>query len=251
MKEGNTIEVTDVCKKFGTHKSISLKDRIVYHRKNGAPKGREVLRNINFDVRKGEAIAIVGRNGSGKSTLLKLLTKIIRPNGGTIETKGRISCLIELGAGFHPDMSGRENIYINASIFGLGKDEVDRRMKDILDFSEIEQYIDERVRDYSSGMYMRLAFSIAINVNAEILIVDEILAVGDIAYQSKCLNRILELKNSGVTIVLVTQSPDQARFLCDRTIWLDDGEMRMIGDTETVCTAYEHHMLGGDARESN
>lgn len=245
MDSGNSIEVREVCKRFGTHRATSLKDRIVYHRRMGENRSREVLRDITFDVSTGEAIAIVGRNGSGKSTMLKLLTRIIRPNGGTIETRGRISCLIELGAGFHPDMSGRENIYINASIFGLGREEVDRRMQDILDFSEIESFIDERVRDYSSGMYMRLAFSIAINIDADILIVDEILSVGDIAYQRKCLEKILEMKREGVTIVLVTQSPDQARFIADRTIWLDNGDLKMIGDTDAVCKAYESYMLGG------
>lgn len=204
------------------------------------------MHDISFDVKKGEALAIIGRNGSGKSTILKLLTKIIRPNKGTIETKGRISCLIELGAGFHPDMSGRENIYINASIFGLNKKEVDERMQSILDFSEIEEHIDERVRDYSSGMYMRLAFAIAINVNADILIIDEILAVGDIAFQKKCMDKIEELKRNGVTIVLVTQSPDQAASICDRTIWIDNSSICMIGDSESVCASYSEYMLNSN-----
>ena len=203
------------------------------------------MHDISFDVKKGEALAIIGRNGSGKSTILKLLTKIIRPNKGTIETKGRISCLIELGAGFHPDMSGRENIYINASIFGLNKKEVDERMQSILDFSEIEEHIDERVRDYSSGMYMRLAFAIAINVNADILIIDEILAVGDIAFQKKCMDKIEELKRNGVTIVLVTQSPDQAASICDRVLWIDNSKIRMLGDKGSVCQTYINEMIGG------
>lgn len=249
MKAGNAIEVRHVSKIFGTHRTMSLKDRVVYYRKNKKPKTHEVLHNISFDVKKGEALAIVGRNGSGKSTMLKLLTKIIRPNSGTIETEGRISCLIELGAGFHPDMSGRENIYINASIFGLDRKETDERMRNILDFSEIEEHIDERVRDYSSGMYMRLAFSIAINVNADILIIDEILSVGDIAYQKKCMDKIHELKESGVTIVLVTQNPEQAAELCDRTLWIDNGYMRMLGPSKTVCDAYTEYMLGPNEKE--
>lgn len=244
MKDGNIIEVTHVSKIYGAHRSMSLKDRVVYHKSKNRPKGREVLHDVSFEVKKGEALGIIGRNGSGKSTILKMLTKIIRPNKGTIETKGRISCLIELGAGFHPDMSGRENIYINASIFGLDKKETDERMQAILDFSEIEEFIDERVRDYSSGMYMRLAFSIAINVNADILIVDEILSVGDIAFQKKCLDKIRQLKDSGVTIVLVTQTPEDCKKLCDRTIWLDNGDIRMIGDSDTVCDAYTEYMIG-------
>lgn len=244
MLPGNAIEVNNVCKTYGTHKSISLKDRVVYHAHKDTNKRREVLHDISFDVKKGEALAIVGKNGSGKSTMLKLLTGIIRPDKGTIETDGRISCLIELGAGFHPDMSGRENIYINASIFGLNKKEIDERIQDILDFSEIEEHIDERVRDYSSGMYMRLAFSIAINVNADILIVDEILSVGDIAFQNKCLNKIHMLKKSGVTIVLVTQSPEMAASICEKTIWLDGGKIRERGESEIICKDYYQFMLG-------
>ncbi len=247
MESGNKIEVRGVSKIFGTHRSMSLKDRVVYYSKRKKNPGREVLHDISFDVKKGEALAIIGRNGSGKSTLLKLLTKIIRPNKGTIETDGRVSCLIELGAGFHPDMSGKENIYINASIFGLSGKEIDARMQDILDFSEIADYIDDRVRDYSSGMYMRLAFSVAINVDAEILIVDEILSVGDIAFQKKCFDKILELKKKGTTIVLVTQSPDQAELFCDRTMWLDNGVIRALGESKPVCDQYRAHMLGEES----
>lgn len=243
MDEGVVIAVNGVRKVFGVHRAMSLKDRLVYHGKN-KPAGREVLRDISFEVKKGESLGIVGRNGSGKSTMLKLITGIISPNEGTIDTRGRMSCLIELGAGFHPDMSGRENIFINASIFGLDRKETERRLQDIIDFSEISEHIDERVRDYSSGMYMRLAFSIAINVNAEILVVDEILSVGDIAFQKKCFDKIIELKNSGVTIVLVTQSPELAQMVCDRTMWLDNGDLKMIGDSAEVCEAYRTAMLG-------
>lgn len=248
MLPGNVIEVQNVYKTFGVHKSASLKDRIVYFSRKNKTKGKEVLQGISFDVKKGEALAIIGKNGSGKSTMLKLLTGIIRPNRGAIETKGRISCLIELGAGFHPDMSGRENIYINASIFGLDKKETDERMQDILDFSELAEHIDERVRDYSSGMYMRLAFSIAINVNADILIVDEILSVGDIAFQKKCMDKIMELKNNGVTIVLVTQSPDQASAVCDRALWINNSRIEMIGECNEVCSAYQNFMMNNFER---
>ena len=242
MKEGNAIEVIDVHKTYGGHRSTSLKDRVVY-RKDRKKPGREVLHGVSFEVKKGEALGIIGRNGSGKSTMLKLLTKILRPNQGTIETEGRIACLIELGAGFHPDMSGRENVYINASIFGLDKKETDSRMQDILDFSELGQYIDERVRNYSSGMYMRLAFAIAINVNADILIIDEVLSVGDLAFQKKCFEKIMELKKKGVTIVLVTQAPILAEQFCERTLWLDMGNIKMLGESSPVCQAYTTEML--------
>ena len=244
MEEGNVVEVHDVRKVYGTHSNASLKERVVYH-KSGRPKGRLVLDGVSFSVKKGEALGIIGRNGSGKSTILKLLTRIIRPNSGTVETKGRVSCLIELGAGFHPDMSGLENIYINASIFGLDEKEVNKRLDAIIDFSEIRDHIHERVRDYSSGMYMRLAFSIAINVDADLLVIDEILSVGDIAFQKKCLDRIRELKEQGVTIVLVTQTPSQAKEICDNAIWLDNGKIRMYGECDEVCDSYTREMLGG------
>ncbi len=155
---------------------------------------RHVLKGISFTVKKGEAIGLVGKNGCGKSTTLKMLTKIIYPDTGSIEMHGRVSSLIELGAGFHPDMSGRENIYTNASIFGLTKKEIDARLDDIIAFSELEDYIDNPVRTYSSGMYMRLAFAVAINVDADILLIDEILAVGDANYQAKCFNKLREIK---------------------------------------------------------
>ncbi len=245
MKEGNVIEVTDVYKTFGNfYRNVSLKELITEHKHLKKEKKREVLHGISFDIKRGEAVAIIGRNGSGKSTILKLLTRILNPNGGTVETKGKMSCLIELGAGFHPDMTGRENVYINASIFGMGKEEVDEKFDEILAFSEIGDHIDERVRNYSSGMYMRLAFAIAINVNAELLIVDEILAVGDIAFQRKCLEKIRELKAKGVTIVIVTHSVEMARELCDRVIWIHEGVIRDIGDPNRVCDEYEEFMSG-------
>ena len=148
-------------------------------------------------MKKGEALGLVGHNGCGKSTLLKLLTRIMYPDGGSIVLNGRVSSLLELGAGFHPDMSGRENIYINASIFGLGRKEIDQRIGRIIEFSELEEFIDNPVRTYSSGMYMRLAFSVAINVNADILLIDEILAVGDVNFQAKCFRRLMEIKGGG------------------------------------------------------
>ncbi|MBO4551867.1 MAG: ABC transporter ATP-binding protein [Candidatus Methanomethylophilaceae archaeon] len=243
MDEGNAIEVKNVYKYFVSRgSSQSFKDLIVYRDKK--KEKHEVLRDISFNVRKGEVVGIIGRNGSGKSTMLKLLTKILRPNSGTIETKGTMSCLIELGAGFHPDMTGRENVYINASIFGLTYKEINERFDKILEFSEIGEHIDERVRNYSSGMYLRLAFAIAINVDAEILIVDEILAVGDIAFQKKCLDKIDELRRNGVSIVIVTHSVEQVISLCDKAIWIDNGDMRAIGDVKEVCDQYVEAMVG-------
>lgn len=239
MQEMNTIEVKDVYKSFKSYKdrAFQLKDAVVFGNFNKAEK-REILKGISFNVKRGEAVALIGKNGCGKSTSLKLLTKILRPDRGTIDIVGRVSSLIELGAGFHPDMSGRENIYINASIFGLSKKEVDERLEDIIRFSEIEEYIDDPVRTYSSGMYMRLAFSIAINVDADVLLIDEILAVGDAAFQTKCFNKLKSLKANGATIVLVSHSMDQIKKLCDRVIWIEEGLIKEEGDTKEICENY-------------
>ena len=166
------------------------------------------------------------------------MTKIIYPNKGRITTNGKLTSLLELGAGFHPDFSGRENIYFNASIFGLTKKEIDERLDNIIQFSELEHFIDNPVRTYSSGMYMRLAFSVAINVDADILLIDEILSVGDEHFQNKCFNKMLELKNEGKTMVFVTHSMDSVKKLCDRTIWLKDGKIKMDGNTNDVVEKY-------------
>lgn len=243
MEPCNAIEVRNVSKNFRiSGRNKTLKDFLSYH---GQTKNfrRTVLKDISFDVKKGEVIAIIGKNGSGKSTMLKLLTGILYPTSGTIEHIGRISSLIELGAGFHPDMTGRENIYINASIFGQSKKEIDKKLQTIIDFSEIPHLMDERVRNYSSGMYLRLAFSVAINVDADILLVDEILAVGDMKFQNKCIKKLLELKENGTSIVIVTHSVETAKSLCNRAIWIDDGLVRMDGDPETVCNEYEKIMM--------
>ena len=171
-----------------------------------------------------------------------MLTKIMYPDTGTIEMNGRISSLLELGAGFHPDLSGRENIYITASTFGLTKKEIDKRIQDIIDFSELWDFIDNPVRTYSSGMYMRLAFSVAINVDADILLIDEILAVGDLNFQTKCINKLMEIKASGTTIVLVSHSTDQIESICDRSIWIHEGVVRAQGETQVVNREYVNYM---------
>ena len=239
MKPENAIEVHDVRKYFKVYqdKGHMLRERLIHFNRNKYEK-REVLKGISFDVRKGESVGLIGKNGCGKSTTLKLLTKILRPNGGTIDIQGRVCSLIELGAGFHPDMSGRENIYINASIFGIKTKEVDRRLNDIIRFSELEEFIDNPVRTYSSGMYMRLAFSVAINVDADILLIDEILAVGDNAFQTKCFNKLKSLKDQGTTIVIVSHALGQVEKLCDRAIWIENGEIRKDGPARKVCSEY-------------
>ena len=239
MNNEIAIEVKNVQKDFKLYsdKPNTLKERLVRGWKNKT-EVRTVLKDINLTIKKGETVALIGINGSGKSTLLKLMTKIIYPNKGTVKTYGKLTSLLELGAGFHPDFTGRENIYFNASIFGLTKKEIDSRLEDIINFSELGELIDSPVRTYSSGQYMRLAFSVAINVQAEILLIDEILAVGDQHFQDKCFNKLIELKESGKTIVIVTHSMQQVKRFCDRAVWLYKGEIRKDGKVDDVLDEY-------------
>lgn len=239
------IDVQNVKKKFRSYqdKATSFKERFV-NPSRGKHEDVMVLKGISFQVKRGEAIGIIGKNGCGKSTTLKLLTKILYPNEGTINMKGRVSSLIELGAGFHPDMTGRENIYTNASIFGITRKEVDQRLNDIIRFSELEDYIDSPVRTYSSGMYMRLAFAVAINVDADILLIDEILAVGDSAFQKKCFEKLKEIKANGTTIVIVSHSMDQLYKICDRLIWLEEGLIKEEGLPRVIGEEYLAAMEG-------
>ena len=231
--------VKDVYKCFNVYldKANTLKERLLFFSRNKKER-REVLKNINLNIKKGETVALIGTNGSGKSTLLKLMTKILYPNSGIIEINGKLTSLLELGAGFHPDFSGRENIYFNASIFGLTKKEIDDRLENIIEFSELKNYIDNPIRTYSSGMYMRLAFAVAINVNADILLVDEILSVGDEHFQNKCIEKMLELKNEGKTMVFVTHSMESVKKLCSRAVWLYNGNIQMDGKVEEVIKKY-------------
>lgn len=201
-----------------------------------------MLRGIDFEIKKGEAVGLIGQNGCGKSTMLKLLTRIMYPTSGEIKVNGRVSSLLELGAGFHPDMSGRENIYMNASVFGLSKKEIDKRLSDIIEFSELEMFLDNPIRTYSSGMYMRLAFSVAINVDADILLIDEILGVGDMNFQTKCFEKLKEIKKSGTTIVIVSHSLEQIEQICERSIWIKDGLVQKIGASVEVNNAYKQYM---------
>lgn len=240
MKEiEKAIEVKNVTKSFKLFydKPSTLKERLVFWNKKKADV-RIILNNISLEIKKGETVALIGVNGSGKSTLLKMMTKIIYPTKGTIKTNGKITSLLELGAGFHPDFTGRENIYFNASIFGLTRKEIDERIEDIIEFSELRPFIDNPVRTYSSGMYMRLAFSVAINVDADILLIDEILSVGDEHFQNKCFEKMLELKKQGKTMVFVTHSMESVKKLCDRTIWLYNGKIRMDGNTKEIVEEY-------------
>lgn len=243
MEALNTIEVKNITKKFKIYydKGTSLKEKILF-KKRSRYEERMVLKGISFNIKKGEAVGLIGKNGCGKSTTLKMLTRIMYPDSGSIEVKGRVSSLIELGAGFHPDMSGRENIYTNAAIFGLTRKEIDSRIKDIIDFSEMEDFLDNPVRTYSSGMYMRLAFAVAINVDADVLLIDEILGVGDVSFQAKCFEKLKEIKKNGTTIVIVSHSLEQISKICERSIWIEEGKIKEEGVPDTIHRHYLAHM---------
>jgi len=219
---------------FATLKSALLKRDVRLSPEATVPAVKEV----SFAVDKGEAFGIVGRNGSGKSTLLKLISGILKPTSGRISVNGRIAALIELGAGFHPEITGRENIYINGIMLGLSRREIDARFDRIVDFSGIRDFIDQPVKTYSSGMYVRLGFAVAVHVDPDILLIDEVLSVGDEEFSAKCIAKIQEMKYRGVTLVFVTHQLDQVRNLCDRALWLDHGEAVQIGDPVRVVDAY-------------
>lgn len=242
-KTVDAITITNVTKQFKVFldKGQSLKERLLFRNRNRY-ENRIVLNDISLKIKKGEAVGLVGHNGCGKSTLLKLMTRILYPEKGTVDVKGRVSSLIELGAGFHPDMSGRENIYTNASIFGLTKAEIDRRLNDIIAFSELEEFIDNPVRTYSSGMYMRLAFAVAINVDADVLLIDEILAVGDANFQAKCFAKLQEIKAKGTTIVIVSHSLGQIEAFCDRSVWINKGKIVADGVPRDIHPQYLDYM---------
>jgi ABC-type polysaccharide/polyol phosphate transport system ATPase subunit len=202
------------------------------------------LKDIDMTIEKGKTVGFIGRNGSGKSTLLKLVSQILYPDGGTIETHGKISTLIELGSGFHPELTGRENVYINASILGFSRAEVNRKFKDIVRFSGLEEFIDNPVKTYSSGMYVRLGFSVAINIDPDILLVDEVLAVGDETFQKKCIQKIHEMKAAGKTIVFVSHDSKSVLELCDQVFLLHNGKLAMEGKAVDVISEYHRLLIG-------
>ncbi|HEY1302773.1 MAG TPA: ABC transporter ATP-binding protein [Vicinamibacterales bacterium] len=241
----NAIEVRDVRKvyrrygrrkQFGTIKSALLAGGLV--RDLRGAETFEALRGVSFDVAAGRTFGIVGRNGSGKSTMLKLIAGIGKPTSGAVRVQGRLSALIELGAGFHPEISGRDNVFINGMMLGLSKREVAKRFDEIVAFAELQDFIDAPVKTYSSGMYMRLGFSVAINVDPEVLLVDEVLAVGDESFTHKCLDKFAEFKRRGKTVLIVTHTLDLITRFCDEALWLDHGVARAHGDPKRVIDSY-------------
>ncbi|MCX6550866.1 MAG: ABC transporter ATP-binding protein [Acidobacteria bacterium] len=261
----NVIDVVDVTKtyrKYARRKQFAtLKSAILSGTLVGDLKPDETfnaLKGVSFSVPQGCTFGIVGRNGSGKSTALKLVAGITKPTTGSVTVQGRISALIELGAGFHPEISGRENVFINGIMLGLSKREITRRFDEIVEFAELENFIDAPVKTYSSGMYMRLGFAVAIHVDPDVLLIDEVLAVGDEAFTHKCLDKFAEFRRRGKTVLLVTHSLNLVERFCDEALWLNDGRMRATGDPRRVVSAYitdvekqeERHMAAADARSA-
>jgi ABC-2 type transport system ATP-binding protein len=241
------VEIDDVSKVFKLYheRGTSLKERLV---KAGQARYEELdaLKGISFDVAEGETVGILGRNGSGKSTLLKCICGVLQPSSGEIRVAGKLAGLLELGAGFQPELSGRDNIYLNGSMLGLSKREIDLVFDDIVGFAELEQFIDNQVKFYSSGMYVRLGFAVAVNVDPDILVIDEVLAVGDEKFQRKCLERIKQFQEMGRTIIFVSHSADQVRSICDRAVVLSHGEMIGMGNPGEAVRLFRERLLEAD-----
>lgn len=236
---GIVVTAKDIWKEFRVYheKNQSIKE-IFIKRKRAEYEAFWALKDVSFAVKQGTTFGLIGENGSGKSTMLKILAKILRPNQGTVAINGKVSALLELGTGFHPELTGRENVYLNGSILGLSRKEIDNRFDDIVAFSELEQFIDTPVKTYSSGMYVRLGFAVATNVDPDILLIDEILAVGDEAFQRKSLDKLYELKRQKKTIIVVSHALSSIAEICDEAIWLDKGEIKAAGPARKVVATY-------------
>ncbi len=240
----SAVSIEDVSKRFRLYhaKYSSLKEKLI-HAGRVPYDDLWALREVSFDVAEGETVGILGRNGSGKSTLLKCVCGVLQPTSGQVVVRGKLAGLLELGAGFQQDLSGRENIYLNGSMLGLSKREVDRVFDDIVEFSELGNFIDNQVKFYSSGMYVRLGFAVAVNVKPDILVIDEVLAVGDERFQRKCIDRIKSFQRDGHTILFVSHSPDQVRAICNRAVVLADGKMIAEGNPGESVRVFREHLL--------
>lgn len=242
------IKVENVSMKFnlGIEKDNSLKQtfiRILSFKKKKKKDYFYALKDISFEIKKGEVVGIVGSNGAGKSTLLKVVSGVYKPTNGKVEVEGKISPMIELGAGFDGELTARENIYLNGAILGYSKKFIDEKFEEIVEFSELRDFLDVPVKNFSSGMTAKLAFSISTIVDPEILIVDEILSVGDIKFQEKSKNKMMSMINGGTTVLYVSHSLDSIKTLCTKVIWLDHGKIKMIGDTKKVCQKYYDYIM--------
>ncbi|MHA7153637.1 ABC transporter ATP-binding protein [Arthrobacter sp. TMN-50] len=238
------IEVRGISKQFVLRHTRSIKEAFVWlvkGRKGDLSQKFHALDDVSLDVRQGESVALLGLNGSGKSTLLKHISGVMLPDGGTVQTRGRVAGLIEVGAGFHPDLSGRDNVYLNGAILGMSEEQIDDLFESIVEFSEIGQFIDTEVKFYSSGMYLRLAFSVAVHTNPEVFLVDEILAVGDEPFQKKCIAKIMELAAAGKTLVVVSHDLDLVAQVCERGVILAHGKIVFDGPVHDAVA----HLRGG------
>lgn len=248
MKQEAAISIRDVVKQYKVRheKGRTLKEAFL--RQGIYSETINALNHVSFEVPPGSTMGLIGSNGSGKSTILKLIAGTSKPSSGEVEVCGRVSALLELGAGFHPDFTGRENVYLDGIIMGLSRSDIEERFNDIVAFAEMEEFIDAPAKTYSSGMFMRLAFSVAISVDPDILLIDEVLAVGDESFQRKCLKRINEFKAQGKTLLFVSHSMDAVRDLCDEAVWLDRGQVRATGDTQEVIGDYLRFVSEQDAK---
>ncbi|MHB8682322.1 MAG: ABC transporter ATP-binding protein [Acidimicrobiales bacterium] len=244
MTENLAVEVVDVAKRFRLYreKVTNLRDRVLRAGRNPY-EDFWALKDVSFGVAEGETVGILGRNGSGKSTLLKCVSGILQPSDGKVIVRGHLAALLELGAGFQPELSGRDNIYLNASLLGLSTRDVERRFDEIVAFAELEQFIDNQVKFYSSGMFVRLGFAVAVNVDPDVLVVDEVLAVGDENFQRKCLARIRQFQDEGRTILFVTHAADLVRQICDRAVVLESGEVLTVGTAAEAIRRYHEHLV--------
>ncbi|SDH81833.1 ABC transporter ATP-binding protein [Agrococcus jejuensis] len=233
------VRVDDVSKSFRVYRdrNQSLKATIL-QRRRAQFEVFEALKGVSLEVPEGTTFGLLGHNGSGKSTLLKVMARILRPTSGSITTRGRVAAMLEVGSGFHPELSGRENVYLNASILGMSRQEVDRKFDQIVDFSGVEAFIDQPVKNYSSGMYVRLGFAVSIHVEPEVLLVDEVLAVGDMEFQDKCLDKFAQFRDEGRTVVVVSHGVEQMKTFCDQVAWLDHGVLQDVGDATKIVEKY-------------
>lgn len=233
-----TIEFKNVSKKFRKGQRLYLKQALLDLFKKDVKRDFWALKDVSFKIKKGESVGIIGVNGSGKSTLLKMIAGVLYPTEGNVEVSGRIGPLIELGAGFHPELSGRDNIYLNGVILGLSKGEIENKFDEIVDFAQLKDFIETPVKHYSSGMYMRLGFSVAVAISPDILLIDEILAVGDIGFQKKCINKIKEFQRAGKTCVIVSHNLDLVKNICEKVMLFDKGKLILMGDPDKVISRY-------------
>jgi len=233
------VTVDHVSKKFRLYseRNQTIKSAVM-RRRRSVHEDFWALRDISFEVPTGSTFGLIGSNGSGKSTLLKCLAKIYVPDSGSIQPHGRLAAMLEVGSGFHHELSGRDNVYLNGSILGMSKKEIDRKFDEIVDFSGVEAFIDQPVKNYSSGMFVRLGFAIAINIDPDVLVVDEVLAVGDIEFQEKCLGKFREFRRDGKTVILVTHNSETVRAMCDQAAWLKSGRLQEVGPASSTMAAY-------------